>query len=292
LDGAFVESKTARVPLLTHSLHYGSAVFEGERFYATSNGPAIFRLEDHTKRLFHSAKVMGMDIPFSRTQIIKATKELIIKNKLADGYIRPIIFYGEKMGLAPKGCPVRVAIAAWPWGAYLGESPVRTSIVKIRRHDSRTVDPTAKVSGYYANSILATLEAKRAGADEAILLDTNGCVAEGPGENIFIVKNNVLLTPALGSILPGITRDSIIKIAHDKKIKVLEKKLLPKELHNADEVFFTGTAAEITAIGFVDSKKIGNGAVGPITKMLKESYMSIVHGTTTKYHKWLTFSKD
>lgn len=292
MDGKLLRSEDANVPLLTHSLHYGSAIFEGERFYMTKSGPAAFRLTDHTNRLFHSAKVMGMEILFTKAQIVDAIKKLIVKNKIEEGYIRPIVFYGTKMGLAPNRCPTHVAIAMWPWNSYLGGKTIKVKTSAVRRLDARTIDPTAKISGYYANSILAIMEAERAGFNEAILLDTNGYVAEGPGENIFSVKNNILITPSLGSILPGITRSSIITIARDKKIKVLEKKVALKELKSADEVFFTGTATEITPIGRIDNTKIGDGAAGPITTMLKTYYMSIVHGEIPKYHRWLTWAHN
>lgn len=287
-DGKFLKSENVRIPLLTHSLHYGSAVFEGERFYMTDRGPAIFRLTDHTNRLFNSAKVMGMKIPFSRKDIVEATKKLILKNKLKEGYIRPILFYGEKMGLSPRGCAVHAAISVWPWGSYFGELTIKLKTSAIRRLDARTVVPAAKVSGYYANSILATLEAVRAGFDEAILLDTAEFVAEGPGENIFLVKRGVLMTPALGSILPGITRNTVIAIARDKQIRVIEKRVTPQELKNADEIFFTGTAAEVAPVGRIDNKKINNSAIGPLTALLKNYYLSVVHGRVPQYYRWLT----
>ncbi len=288
LDGKFVSFDKAQIHLLNHSLHYGSAAFEGERFYLTSRGSAIFRLPEHTERLFSSAKAIGIKIPYTKEQIIRVTRKLIRKNKLTEGYIRPIAFYGAKMGLFPGGSPVHVAIAAWPWGAYLGEKPIKVRMSPIMRSHPDSVFPYAKISGYYANSIFATREAREAGFDEALLLDANGFVAEGPGENIFMVKQGILYTPMPGSILPGITRASIIQIAGNMGIRVKEKKIKPHELRQADELFFTGTAAEVTPIGMIDSKKIGNGGVGPVTHMLKEQYLRAVRGEDPKYYRWLT----
>lgn len=289
LDGKFVRYEDAKIHFLNHSLHYGSGAFEGERFYLTNRGPAIFRLHEHTERLFRSARVIGIKIPFSKNEVMNATRGLIRKNELDEGYIRPMVFYGAKMGLHPGQSPVHIGIAVWPWGAYLGDKPVSTSISKVMRLHPSSIVSTAKISGYYANSILATRDAKARGFDEAILLDYRGFIAEGPGENIFMVKNNKLYTPALGSILPGITRDSIIRIAKNSKIPVLEKTIKPIDLKNADELFFTGTAAEITPIGKVDSKIINEGLVGPYTARLKKIYLDIVHGKEKDYKNWLTF---
>lgn len=289
LDGNFVPFDKARIHLLNHSLHYGSAAFEGERFYKTSRGPAIFRLADHTKRFFGSAKTIGIKIPASEKEIVRVTKELIRKNRIAAGYIRPIVFYGAKMGLHPGGSPVHIGIAVWPWGAYLGEKPVKAKISPIMRLHPKSIFSHAKISGYYANSILATLEARREGFDEAILLDVNDFVAEGPGENVFMVKNRKLYTPAVGSILPGITRDTIMKLARDMKIPVAEKRITPKELRSADELFFTGTAAEVTPIGWLGKTKIGRGETGPITEKLRTMYGHVVHGEEKRYLRWLDF---
>ncbi len=288
-NGKFVKWERAKIHLLTHALHYGSAVFEGIRCYKSSKGPAIFRLKDHIERLFNSAKCLEMKIPFSKREIQNAIYKLVKLNKLKECYIRPIVFYGYgKMGLNPKGAKIDCAICVWPWGKYLKEK-VKVKISKFTKLHPKSVFPFAKISGYYVNSIFATLDAQKSKFDEAILLDYKGFVAEGPGENIFIVKNKKLFTPKLGSILPGITRDSIIKIAKNEKIEVFEKEISVKELKNCDEAFFTGTAAEITPIFQIEEKIINEGKIGPITKFLQEKFYNIVHGKDEKYKNWLTF---
>lgn len=290
MDGKLVKWNEAKIHVLTHTMHYGAGVFEGERFYETDKGPAVFRLKEHTDRLFRSAESFEMKIPFSKEEINKATLETIKANNIPSGYIRPIAFFGYgKMGLNPKGAPVNVSIAVWPWGAYLGEEAVRVKIPKIIRTHPGTTDPHAKISGNYANSILASLEIKRAGYDEALLLDYKGNIAEGPGENIFIVKDVKLFTPLLGNVLPGITRMSIIQIAKDNGIKVEEKVITVDEVKKADELFFTGTAAEVTAIKQVDETLIGNGKMGQITSRLKKIFLEAVHGKSEKYKSWLTY---
>ena len=272
MDGKLVKWSEAKIHVLTHTLHYGAGVFEGERFYETDKGPAVFRLKEHTERLFRSAESFEMKIPFSKEEINKATLETIKANRINSGYIRPIAYFGYgKMGLNPKGAPVNISIAVWPWGAYLGEDAVKVKIPKIIRTHPGTTDPHAKICGNYANSILASLEIKKSGYDEALLLDYKGNIAEGPGENIFIVKDGRLFTPLLGNVLPGITRMSIIQIAKDQGIKVEEKIITVDEVKQADELFFTGTAAEVTAIKQVDESMIGNGKIGPITAKLKKS---------------------
>jgi len=290
MDGKFVKWKDAKIHVITHTFHYGGGVFEGIRFYETDKGPAIFRLKDHTDRLFRSAKAFEMDVPFTKEEINKATLETIKINKLKAGYIRPIIFFGYgKMGLNPKGAPVNVSIAVWPWGAYLGEEAVKVKIPKIIRIHPQTTDPNAKICGNYANSILASLEIKREGYDEALLLDYKGNIAEGPGENIFLVKQGKIFTPPLGNVLPGITRKSVIQIAKDEGIGIEEKIITVDEVKNADELFFTGTAAEVTPIKQVDKTTIGNGKIGPITKKLQQIFLDVVHGKNEKYKNWLSY---
>jgi branched-chain amino acid aminotransferase len=290
-NGKFLRWQQAKIHILTHALHYGSGVFEGIRCYRTKDGPAVFRLKEHIERLFNSAKFLKMKIPFSKKEIQKAILRLIKLNKTEECYIRPIVFYGYgKMGLNPKGANIDCAVILWPWGKYLKDK-VKVKISKFIRFHPQSVVSTAKVCGYYVNSIFATFDAEKDGFDESILLDHRGFVAEGPGENIFIVKNKKLLTPKLGSILPGITRDSIIKIARDLKIKVIEKDISVKELKNCDEAFFTGTAAEITPIYQIDEKIINKGEVGEITKILQENFYQIVHGEDKKYKKWLAYVK-
>ncbi len=293
VDGKFVDWKDANVHILTHTLHYGGGVFEGIRAYKTKTGPAVFRLSEHIDRLFYSASVLEMEIPFSKQEIEKAVLETIRINEVEECYIRPIIFFGyEKMGLNPNGSPTQVAIAVWPWGAYLGDKEtIKVKISKyIRIHPKSTV-ADAKICGHYVNSILASLEIQKAGFDEALLLDYKGYVAEGPGENIFIIKNKVIYTPFSGRVLAGITRDSVIKIANDLDIKVEEKNITVDELKSADEAFFSGTAVEICSIGQIDEVLINNGKTGEITKKIKESYNKAICGEKEKYLDWLTFVK-
>ena len=293
MDGKLVKWKEAKIHVLSHSLHYGGAVFEGERFYETDKGTAIFRLKDQTDRLFRSAEAFEMEVPFSKEEINKATIETIKANKINAGYIRPIIFFGYgKMGLNPEGAAINVAIAVWPWGSYLGEEAVKVKIPKIIRTHPETTDPDAKICGNYANSILASLEIKKAGYDEALLLDYKGNIAEGPGENLFRIKDGKISTPPLGNVLPGITRKSITQIAKDEGLEVEERILTVEEVKNADELFFTGTAAEVTAIKQVDETTIGNGEVGPITKKLKTIYLDVVKGKNEKYKDWLTYVNE
>jgi branched-chain amino acid aminotransferase len=293
MDDEFISWDEAKIHVLSHSLHYGAAAFEGIRFYETKNGPAIFRLDDHIKRLYYSADSIKMKIPFWKSEIKKAIIELVNKNEVKSGYIRPIAYYGYgKMGLNPASCPVNVAIAIWPWDSYLGEEPVNCKISSfIRIHPDSTITD-AKICGHYVNSILASQEIHKKGYDEAILLDFKGNIAEGPGENIFMVKDKILLTPKKGNILKGITRESIIKIAKDKGIKVKERKISKRKLFQADEAFFTGTAAEITPIASIDKNKINNGKAGLITMLLKEEFDHIVRGERPNYLKWLTFTRS
>lgn len=291
-NGKFIESKKAVVPVLTHSLHYGSGAFEGIRFYKTEKGSAIFRLDDHLKRLFYSCSVLSMKIPYSREEIKKSVISLVKLSKLDEGYIRPIVWYGNKMGLYPDMADVNVAIAVWPWETYLGNKPVKTIISKFIRLHPKSIVADAKISGYYANSVLASLEAKNKKTDEAIFLDYKGKVAEGPGENIFLVKNKKVWTPKCGSILPGITRETVITLLKDFKIAIKEKEISAEELKSADEAFFTGTAIEVCPIGKVNNVFINKGKIGPITKIVKDFYSRIVHGLEKKYLHWLSFVKS
>lgn len=289
MDESLVPWKDAKVHVLTHSLHYGSAVFEGIRFYKTKNNSAIFRLKEHTDRLFKSAKSMQMKIPYSKGKINSAIIKTVRANKIKSGYIRPIAFFGYgKMGLSSKGAPVNLSIAVWPWGAYLGTKPVKIKTSPFMRIHPKSTPADSKISGNYVNSTLAEEEAIKKGYDEALLLDFEGNVAEGSGENIFIVKKNKLYTPTLGRILSGITRNSIITIAKNLGIKVQEKKLKINEIYKADEAFFTGTATEVMPIASLDNRKIKN-SFGPTTKKLKETYLDIVKGKNNKYKRWLTF---
>lgn len=293
MDGKFVNWDDAKVHILTHSLHYGLGIFEGIRCYKTNEGPSIFRLDEHINRLFNSAQIFMIKIPFSKIEIKQAVIETIKINKLQECYIRPIVYIGYgAMGLYPKDNPINVAIAVWPWGTYLGEKGLKEGIrVKIssfiRNHVNSQMS-RGKVCGYYVNSQLAKKEAISCGYDEALLLDTEGYVSEGSGENIFIYRNGILKTTPLTSILEGITRDSVIQIANDLKIPVVEERFTRDEVYIADEVFLTGTAAEITPIKEVDGRIIGNGTPGAITRKIQKQFFDIVKGKNKKYKFWLT----
>ncbi len=295
MDGKFVDWDKADVHIMTHTLHYGLGVFEGIRCYECEDGrSAIFRLSEHTDRLFASAHISLIDIPFTRDEINEATAETVRVNGLRQGYIRPLVYLGAgSMGLFPKNNPVRVAIAAWNWGAYLGEDGLENGIkVKISsfcRNHVNSGMTKAKIVGNYVNSILAKREVVAAGFDEALLLDTEGYVSEGSGENIFIVKDNLLKTTSLTSILKGITRDAVLTIAKDKGIRAVEERFTRDELYTADEAFFTGTAAEITPISEVDRRKIGNGKPGPITRAIQSTFFDAVKGKDKKYERWLWY---
>jgi branched-chain amino acid aminotransferase len=291
MDGELVDWDDANVHVLTHSLHYGSGVFEGIRAYPTSRGPAVFRLTDHMRRLHDSAHLMMMDVPFSVEELVEATKETIRVNEIDSCYIRPIAFlgYGE-MGLNPLPCQVRVSIAVWPWGTYLGDEGVKNGVrMKIstwRRMDPNVNPVAAKGTGIYVNSSLAKVEALKGGYDEAILLNTGGEVAEATGENLFIVTDGVLRTPPLSSgALEGITRNSIMTIARDLGYEVREETLLRTDLYLADEAFLTGTAAELVPIREVDDREIG--PPGEMTRKLQETYFAAIHGEVEKYADWL-----
>lgn len=265
-------------------------MFEGIRCYETDRGPAIFRLSDHIKRLYDSAKTLKMDIPYSQGEFADAVKETVGKNGVSSAYIRPICLFGYgKMGLDPKGAKVNCAIAVWPWGKFLGENPVRVKISEYCRIHPKSTHAEAKICGHYVNSIFASIEVKDKGYDEALLLDYRGFCAEGPGENLFIYKDKKLLTPPRGTILNGITRSSIIDVAKDMGIRVEEKSLKPEDVYSADEALFTGTAAEISSICSLDDHQIGGEAPGPITKKLQKAFMDIVHGRDKKYSRWLTY---
>ena len=291
MDGALVPWDDARIHVLSHSLHYGSGVFEGIRTYETADGPAVFRLTDHIQRLLDSAKLIMMEIPFSRDELVEACKLTVRESGLDSCYVRPIAYlgYGE-IGLNPLPCPVNVSIAVWPWGAYLGEESlaagVRVKISSWRRMDPNVNPVAAKGTGIYINSSLAKVEAVKSGYDEAILLNTQGFVAECTGENLFIVKGGTLITPSLSSgALGGITRDSIMTIARDLGYEVEEAQLLRHDLYLADEAFLTGTAAEVVPIRSVDDRVIGDP--GEMTRNLQETYFSAVRGRVDRYKDWL-----
>ncbi|MFH0834141.1 MAG: branched-chain amino acid transaminase [Patescibacteria group bacterium] len=293
LNGHLTDWQKANVHVLSHALHYGSGVFEGIRFYSTKKGPAVFRLKEHVARLFYSARALEMKIPFSQKEVADAICQTVAANKIPAGYIRPIAFFDYgKMGLNPVGAPVSLAIACWPWDSYLGGKPIRVKTSKFIRLHPDSVVGDAKVCGHYVNSILASLEIKRAKYDEALFLDHKGFVAEGPGENIFFLKKGVLHTPKLGSILAGITRMSVVEIAQKEfGVKTKEGSFKTKDFYSAEEVFFTGTAAEVQPIGSLDDHKIGDGKGGKFTAQLRAKFLSVVAGEDPKYQKWLTFVK-
>lgn len=292
-DGKLVPWRDATTHVLTHSLHYGMGIFEGLRAYRTDAGrTAIFRLDAHTDRLFNSARIFQMQMPFDKATINEAHKEVLRANNLETGYLRPLAFYGsEKMGVSPNGAQVHVIIAAWPWGAYLGEDAlqqgIRVKISSFTRHHVNISMVRAKASGHYINSILANNEVTAAGYDEAMLLDPEGYVAEGSGENVFIVKNGQLYTPELTACLEGITRDTVMRLAGELGIPVKEKRITRDEVYTADEAFFTGTAAEVTPIRELDNRPIGSGARGPITQRLQEKYFDVVYGRSSEHKDWL-----
>ena len=296
LDGEWLPWRDAKVHVLTHTLHYGCGVFEGLRAYETSQGPAIFRLRDHTDRLFRSGHIMGMTIPFDKDTLDQAHLEAVSRNQLSSAYIRPMCFYGaEAMGLHAKGIKVHVMIAAWAWGSYLGEENMARGI-KVRtssytRNHVNSQMCKAKANGNYVNSILAVREAVECGCDEALLLDHEGYVAEGSGENIFIVRKGKLYTPDLTSALEGITRETIITIAREQGLEVAEKRITRDEVYVADEAFFTGSAAEVTPIRELDGRAIGNGGRGPVTEKLQSLYFDYVYGRRSDHAEWLTYAR-
>lgn len=289
MDGTFVKWEDAKIHLISHALHYGSGVFEGTRFYETPKGTAIFRLQDHTARLFYSASTLRLPINFSEEEVNAATVETVRKNECPSGYIRPLAFFGEgKMGLRPAGAVPHLTIACWPWGKYLADRPIHVKISKYIRIHPKSLISDAKVTGHYVNSILATQEIGEEGFDEALLLDFQGNIAEGPGENFFLVKDGALHTPPLGNVLNGITRKSVFQIAKDLGISVTERTIRPEEIWEADEAFFTGTAAEVTPIGTVDKKPIGDGDEGAVTEKIRQEFFNAVTGKNPKYEEWLT----
>jgi branched-chain amino acid aminotransferase len=292
-DGKLVPWREANTHVLTHSLHYGLAVFEGVRAYKTVSGTQIFRLAEHMDRWFNSAKIYMMDMPYTKEQMIEAHKEVVRANKLESCYLRPIAYYGsEKMGVSPVGNTVHIAIAAWPWGAYLGEEGltkgIRVKTSSYARHHVNVTMARAKLSGTYTNSILANREATMHGYDEALLLDVDGFVAEGAGENVFVVKDGVICEPEIASALMGITRASIIAIAKDLGLQVVSKRMTRDDIYIADECFFSGTAAEVTPVRELDGRIIGAGSRGPITKKIQSAFFDIVNGKNKKYAKWLS----
>lgn len=293
-DGKMVPWREATTHVLTHTLHYGLGVFEGVRAYATDQGTAIFRLQDHTDRLFRSAKILGMKMPYDKETVTAAQIDVIRENKLEAGYIRPMAFYGsEAMGISASTLSVHLIIAAWPWGAYLGkeamERGIRVKTSSFARNHVNITMAKAKSNGNYPNSILAHQEAAQDGYDEALLLDVDGYVAEGSGENIFIVRNGKLYTPDLTAALEGITRDTVIQLAHEQGLEVIEKRITRDEVYIADEAFFTGTAAEVTPIRELDNRPIGSGSRGPITAKLQSMFFDVVTGKDAAHRNWLTF---
>ncbi len=293
-DGKMVPWRDATTHVLTHSLHYGLSVFEGLRAYKTARGTAIFRLKEHTDRLFNSAHIYMMKLPWDRATLMDAQRQVVRENELESCYVRPIAFYGsEKMGVSPKGASVHVAIAAWPWGAYLGadglEKGIRVKTSSFARHHVNVTMARAKIASTYANSILANLEATDHGYDEGLLLDVDGFVAEGAGENLFIVKDGAVIEPEIASALTGITRNTIHRLAKDLGLELMSKRLTRDDVYIADEAFFTGTAAEVTPIRELDGRVIGAGKRGPITEKLQTAFFDIVNGRSEKYNDWLAY---
>ncbi|AMO23645.1 branched-chain amino acid transaminase [Ramlibacter solisilvae] len=294
IDGQLVDWRDAKIHVLTHTLHYGCGAFEGVRAYPTEKGPAIFRLREHTERLFNSAKILRMKIPFSLQEVMDAQKEVVTANGLQSGYLRPLTWLGsEKLGVSPKGNKVHLMVAAWAWGAYLGEEGlkrgIRVKTSSYTRHHVNITMTQAKAVSNYTNSILANMEATEDGYDEALLLDASGFVSEGAGENVFLVKDDRIYTPDLSAgALNGITRNTIFAICRDLGVQVVEKRITRDEAYLADEAFFTGTAAEVTPIRELDRIQIGQGSRGALTEKIQSAYFDIVHGRNPKYSEWLT----
>ncbi len=293
MDGELVDWRDAKIHVLSHTLHYGCGAFEGVRAYNTVHGTAIFRLREHTERLFNSAKILRMKIPFSFDEVMQAQLEVVRVNKLESCYLRPLVWIGsEKLGVSPKGNKIHLMVAGWAWGAYLGEEGlkrgIRVKTSSFTRHHVNITMTQAKAVSNYSNSILANMEATDDGYDEALLLDASGFVSEGAGENIFIVKNNVLYTPDLSAgALNGITRNTIFAICQDLGLKLVEKRITRDEVYIADEAFFTGTAAEVTPIRELDRIEIGQGSRGPVTEKIQSAFFDIVNGRNAKYGEWL-----
>ncbi|MDA0228084.1 MAG: branched-chain amino acid transaminase [Proteobacteria bacterium] len=294
MDGEFVPWREAKVHVLTHTLHYGCGAFEGVRAYETEQGPAIFRLAEHTQRLFNSAKILRMPMPFTEQALIDAQCEVVRQNQLSSCYIRPLVFIGaERLGVSPKGNRIHVIVAAWSWGAYLGEEGmargIRVKTSSYTRHHVNITMTQAKAVSNYTNSILANMEALDDGYDEALLLDASGFVSEGAGENLFVVKDGVIYTPDLSAgALNGITRNTVMHIAKDLGIEVVQKRITRDEIYIADEAFFTGTAAEVTPIRELDRVSLGSGARGPVTERVQQAFFDIVNGRNAQYSHWLT----
>jgi len=294
MDGKMVDWDKAQVHVCTHALHYGSGVFEGVRAYVTEKGTAVFRLKEHIDRLFNSAKILKMEIPYTKEEIRQVIKDTIKTNKLKSCYIRPLVYRGfEQLGVNPFKCPVNCAIAVWEWGAYLGEEAlakgIKTKISSYARSYINSTSQKAKICANYINSIFAKMEAIEAGVEEAILLDTRGFISEGSGENIFWVRNGFIYTTPTATVLEGITRDSVIKIAQNMGYQVQEKYICRDELYISDEVFFTGTAAEVTPIREIDNYQIGEGKRGHITGKIQEKYFATVKGKDQNYLDWLDY---
>lgn len=293
-DGEFVPWREAKVHVLTHTLHYGTGVFEGVRAYRTDNGTAIFRLKDHTRRLFDSAAIVGIRMPFTPDELNAAQREAVKKNGLDSAYLRPMVFYGaEGMGLRADNLKVHCIVAVWQWGTYLGEENIQRGIrVKtssFARYHVNTAMCKAKANGHYINSMLALQEALAAGCDEALMLDTDGYVAEGSGENVFIVADGVIHTPDLNATLNGITRRTVLQLAKDEGLEVVERRITRDEVYIADEFFMTGTAAEVTPVRELDGRVIGGGGRGPVTERLQALFFDVVHGRDNSHPEWLDF---
>jgi branched-chain amino acid aminotransferase len=298
MDGELVDWRDAQVHVLSHALHYGSGVFEGIRAYETSRGAAVWHLDEHLRRLFRSAKLYHMEIPYSREALTDATKELIRANGLSACYVRPLVLrgYGE-MGVNPLDAPINVVIAVWPWGAYLGEEAleqgVRIKISSWRRNSQNSLPAAAKATGQYINSVLAKVESLKAGYDEAIMLNEAGQITDGSGENVFVVRDGKLTTPPISAgCLDGVTRGTVIQLARESGYTVAEENLVRTDLYNADECFFTGTAAELTPIREIDDRVVGEGHRGPVTKELQSAFFAATKGEDPKHTDWLTYVDD
>ena len=290
-NGKLVDWEECKIHITAYSLHYGTAAFEGIRFYETAKGIALFRIKEHIDRLVNSAEILGMSIQYSKNDLINAAKLTVKSSGMKSGYLRPIVFYGEsELYVHANDSPINTAMIVLPWKRYLKNNAVKVMASSYMRLHPKSVPMEAKISGYYANSLFAILEVRKSGYDEALLADYKGNVAEGPAENFFIVKNNVLMTPPLGNILPGVTRDSIIALANGNKIRFQEKKFKLEDAKKADEAFFTGTGAEITPIKQIDKAKIGDGKTGIVTQKLVKLFQDVVSGKNKKYEKWLEYA--